>query len=390
MKPVVFLNSHPIQYFVPLYQQIHAGTGIDLTVLYCSDESVTGKLDKGFGKEVKWDIPLLDGYKWQLIKNRSWKPSIHKGFWGLFNPGIISFLYKQPRSILIVHGWAYSTNLMALIFGRMFGHTVCLRTETPYNQELQKNRFITFFKHIYLRFLFLFVKKFLYIGNQNKLFYKALGIGENRMLFTPYAVDNRRFREILNSVTIENARRSIGLPVDKKIILFSGKYIQKKRPLDLLMAFNELGDKSDLLLVMLGEGECRHEMEIYIQKNDLTDKVVLTGFINQTRIPIYYRSADIFVMCSGLGETWGLSVNEAMNFGLPVIVSDTCGCAYDLVEESVTGAVFETGNIMQITGLLQNYFNKSVDEKAYMKQAVINRINGYSYENIIAAIKEIA
>ena len=67
MKKLIFLNSHPIQYFAPLYQQITQGTNIPLEVWYCSDESIKGKLDKGFGTAVKWDIPLLQGYAYQFL-----------------------------------------------------------------------------------------------------------------------------------------------------------------------------------------------------------------------------------------------------------------------------------------------------------------------------------
>lgn len=347
-------------------------------------------MDKGFGKEVKWDIPLLEGYNYCFLRNRSWKPSIHKGFWGLFNPGIVPFLYRQPKSILVIHGWAYSTHVMALVFGRLFGHTVCLRSETALNQELLKNRLITPLKHIYLRFLFLFVNRFLYIGVQNRLFYKQLGIPDTKLLFTPYAVDNNRFQRIFNSMTRQEARNNLQLPADKRVILYSGKYISKKRPLDLLKAFSGIKDQENLLLVMVGEGECRKEMEEYISAYKLNDKVILTGFINQNLIPAYYRSADIFVMCSGLGETWGLSVNEAMNSGIPVIVSDTCGCAYDLIEENVNGAVFKTGNISQLTGLLKLYINKSVAENEKINKAAINKVNEYGYDRIIASIKTIA
>lgn len=387
MKPVVFLNSHPIQYFAPLYQQINAD-GIALTVLYCSDESIKGKLDKGFGKEVKWDIPLLDGYNSIFIKNNSWKPSIHKGFFGLMNFAVIKLLYKQPRSVVIVHGWAYSTNIMAIVFGKIFGHTICLRTETPLNQERQKNKIITFAKHIYLRSLFLFIDKFLYIGKQNKLFYQALGVKKDNLIFTPYAVDNKRFRNIFESISSQSAREKLKLPTEKKIILYSGKYIYKKRPLDLLKAFQQLHD-DNALLVMTGDGELRQEMEGYIKQNNLEGKVVLTGFINQSEIPLYYRSADVFVMCSGLGETWGLSINEAMNFGLPVIVSDTCGSAYDLIVDKVNGAVFETGNIGQLALLLSEYLHLSVVRRSEASAASLEKIDEYGYEQIIDSIKQL-
>ncbi|MFT3908084.1 MAG: glycosyltransferase family 4 protein [Ferruginibacter sp.] len=389
MRPVFFLNSHPIQYFAPLYQQVSATTNTDLTVYYCSDESIKGKLDKGFGTKVKWDIPLLDGYKSVFIKNRSWKPSIHKGFWGLFNTGIISLLYKQPKSVIVVHGWAYSTHVMTIIFGKIFGHRVCLRSETPLNQELKKNKAITFLKHLYLRFLFLFVDKFLYIGKQNKLFYQRLGVKEKDLVFAPYSVDNKRFRNIFETTNKEAVKQQLKLPVGKKIILYSGKYIYKKRPLDLLKAFNELKDKTGALLVFAGDGECRAEMEAFIKEQQLGDHVLLTGFINQSEIPLYYRAADIFVMCSGLGETWGLSVNEAMNFGVPIIVSDTCGCAYDLVEKDSNGAVFETGNIQQLADLLNDYLNRSPEAINTIQQAAFKKIDQYSYNQVITAIETV-
>ncbi|MBC7510521.1 MAG: glycosyltransferase family 4 protein [Ferruginibacter sp.] len=388
MKPLIFLNSHPIQYFAPLYKQISTKKAMLLSVWYCSDESIKGKMDKGFGTTVKWDIPLLEGYHSVFIKNRSWKPSIHKGFFGLINYGIISLLYKQPRSVLVIHGWAYSTNIMAIVFGKLLGHTVCLRAETPLNQELKKNKAITFLKHIYLRVLFLFIDHFLYIGSQNHLFYQALGVPDKKLLFAPYCVDNDRFRNIYHTNGKAESRALLGLAPDKKIILYSGKYISKKRPMDLLMAFKELQD-NNTLLIFVGEGELRPDMQSYIDTYRLSANVILTGFINQSKIPLYYSASDLFVMCSGLGETWGLSVNEAMNFGLPVIVSDTCGCAYDLIADGQNGAVFTTGNIGQLTRLLRQWLNKTPAEKTRINAAALEKIDDYSYRQVITALEQV-
>ncbi|MBW4890093.1 glycosyltransferase family 4 protein [Mucilaginibacter sp. HMF5004] len=388
MKPVIFLNSHPIQYFAPLYQHISANTDIDLEVVYCSDESLKGKMDKGFGTNVQWDIPLMDGYKSVFIKNRSFKPSIHSGFFGLFNPGIISYLRKKPKSILVIHGWAYATHIMAIIAGKLTGHTVCIRAETPQNQELLKNKYITFLKHLYLRFIFMFADKFLYVGKQNKLFYKALGKKETNLVFTPYSVDNKRFRSIFEETLKNVAREKLNLPAATNIILYSGKYITKKNPLDILKAFS-LMDNENATLVMVGDGELRPQMETFITGHRLNDKVVLTGFINQSLIPLYYRAADVFVMCSGLGETWGLSVNEAMNFGLPVIVSDTCGSSYDLVKNEVNGRVFETGNIEQLQKAMEDFVSKPDADRVTISQNSLAIIDQYSYVQIAEGLRNI-
>ncbi len=359
-----------------------------MTVWYCSSESVNGDLDVGFGTNVKWDIPLLDGYNYKFIKNNSWKPSINKGFWGLQNWSIIKMLLKQPKSIIVVHGWAYLSNVLAIVFGRLLGHTICIRAETPWNQEKIKERVLTFFKHIYLRFLFLFVDRFLFIGTQNKLFYQALGVQDSRLVYTPYAVDNMRFRNLNARMTQAEAREKLELPLNKKIILFSGKYIHKKRPIDLIQALKRIKNEN-VFLIFVGDGELRISMERLILESGLVERVLLTGFINQSEIPHYYKAADIFVMCSGIGETWGLSVNEAMNFGLPVIISDVCGCVDDLIIRGVNGDVFETGNVIELSDLLEKYVNTSVGQRELIEASSINKVSEFSYGKIIAGLEKL-
>ena len=72
--------------------------------------------------------------------------------------------------------------------------------------------------------------------------------------------------------------------------------------------------------------------------------VHFAGFLNQTEMPTAYTAADILVLPSAYEETWGLVVNEAMNCGLPVIVSDRVGCAADLVHDGENGFVFQSGD----------------------------------------------
>lgn len=83
------------------------------------------------------------------------------------------------------------------------------------------------------------------------------------------------------------------LPVDKKIMLFSGKYILKKRPMDLLQAYYSLNDDNSAL-VFLGDGELRNEMEEYISRYNLIH-VILTGFKNQSEVGKYFAAADILL-----------------------------------------------------------------------------------------------
>jgi glycosyltransferase involved in cell wall biosynthesis len=373
--PFIFINSHPVQYFAPLYRYLSL-SGFRIACWYCSDENVHGHLDRQFGANVQWDIPLLEGYKARFFRNRSWKPSLYNGFFGLINPGMLTALMREKKSVVVVHGWAYFSYVATLITARLAGHIVCLRGENPLGQELVKSKLNRLIKRLLLRgFLFPFVSRFLYIGKENKAFYNHFGVSDRRLVFTPYAVDNDRFRKAAKTFAgrREELRAELGLPASGNMILFTAKYIAKKRPLDLLHAYLKLA-QNDVFLVMVGDGELKKDMIAFVEGHKLK-KVYLTGFVNQQDIVKYYAAADVFVLCSGPGETWGLSVNEAMNFNLPVVVSAISGCAADLVLEGSTGFTSVAGDVESLAAAIA----KAIDMKEVRS---VGHIDNYSFARI--------
>ncbi len=229
--------------------------GVKTMVWYCSDSSVKGDFDKQFGVDVKWDIPLLEGYESKFFKNYSWKPSHSRGFFGLINFGMIRQLFFIRKSVIIIHGYHYCTHFLMLLLGKLSGHIICLRCETPQNQEIYNKGWKKFFKKIFLKYiLFPRANYFLYIGSQNQAFYKSYGIKDRRLIFCPYSVDDERFRKesrILKA-SVNKLKEDLGIKANDKIILYSGKYIKKKRPMDLLTSFKKLNDPLSLL-IMVGE-----------------------------------------------------------------------------------------------------------------------------------------
>ena len=388
MKPekrLTYFLSHPIQYFSPLLKEL--AKRADLTVYYFADPAAAGNKDAGFGQKIRWDTPLTEGYNHRFLKNISRSTSLDNHFLDTVNPGLIRVLWKDKSPVVILNGWSYSSSLLVIFFGRIFGKKIWLRAENPLNQELEKSAKVLFLKKIFLKHILFrfFVSKCLYIGEESRRFFGYYGVRPSDLVYTPYAVDNDyfsgQFRQLKGDLA--TTREELGLPADKKIILFSGKYISKKRPLDLLKAF-ALTDNADYALVMVGEGELRGEMEAFIAENGLS-QVYLTGFVNQSRIPKYYAVADVFVMCSGAGETWGLSVNEAMNFELPVIVSRTCGSCHDLVKDGENGFSFETGDIPALAESIKKVLSdESFRKAAGQRSAEI--ITQYSIDQIVTHI----
>ena len=388
---LTFLNSHPIQYFAPLYRRLSEEGSFELEVWYCSAHGLKGEVDREFGTSVKWDIPVLEGYKARFLKNYSPKPGIY-GFWGLMNLGLIPMLFAKEKGMLVVHGWGYFSNLLALLAGRLTGHQVCLRGETPACHEAHRTGWKKWLRTFFVRnVLGGLSHKILFIGEENRNFYLRYGISEDKLVFTPYAVDNDRFQQQAAELRPQSTelKKHLHLPEDKVIILFSGKYIQKKRPLDLLAAFARCRKRKDAHLVFMGEGELRSEMEAFISHEGLQN-VTLTGFVNQSEVAKYYATADVFVMCSGLGETWGLSTNETMNFALPVILSDLTGSHADLVAEGESGFVFKTGDVEALAEKLDKLISLRPEERQRMGQRSLEIISNYSFDRIIEGLRTIA
>jgi glycosyltransferase involved in cell wall biosynthesis len=385
MKKIIFLNTHPVQYLAPLYAKM-TDLGLLVEVWYCSDESIKGGKDQQFGLAVKWDIPLLKGYQYRFFKNYAKWGSIHAGFWGLQNWGVLWHILRAPRSLAVVYGWGYLIQILFILCAKLGGHQVALRCESPLNQELLKSKRSLQLRKLFLKFfIFKLVDHFLYIGQQNKRFYQFYGVADEYLFFAPYSVDNERFQKAAAELLPqkEALKKVLGLPGEAKVILYSGKYIPKKRPLDLLAAYQKLG-LANVALVMVGEGELRAEIEKFVREQHLLN-VFLTGFVNQSAIVQYYAIADVFVMCSEEGETWGLSTNEAMNFGVPVILSDMVGCAADLVPaELARDHIFALGDVEGLSERVAQCLAQT--SKAEWPRQVVDN---YSYSQIIDSFKKI-
>ena len=369
MKKVAVFISHPIQYQVPLFKRLAVEPGVDLTVFFFWDFGVQETYDPQFGQKVKWDIPLLDGYKSEFLKNISPdKTSAH--FFGEANPELFSRIINGHYDAMIVFGWQTISHWCAIVTGFLTGTPIFIRGENPFYQEPEKSFLKRIIKHIVLRGLFKLAAGFFYIGEENRKFYRYYGVPDSKLHFVPYAADNDRFMAEAKKLKPmkDGLKRKLGIQKQQNIILFSGKLVNGKRPLDLIMAYEKLvreilkkrGAKP--ALVFVGNGPIKSDLEEYAKKNML-DQIYFVGFKNQNELPEFYAMADVFVLPSG-GETWGLVVNEAMCFSIPVIVSSVVSCGKDLIIPGRNGYVFPVGDEKSLADCLQ----KVLEQDAVMKK----------------------
>jgi glycosyltransferase involved in cell wall biosynthesis len=176
---------------------------------------------------------------------------------------------------------------------------------------------------------------------------------EEKLFFTPYSVDNDFFQQEADRLKPcrGELRRKFGVPDDRPLILFCGKLIPKKQPLLLLEAYARVRREHPCALLFAGDGPLRGEVEAAAARQGIAD-VHITGFLNQREVSQAYVAADLLVLPSAWGETWGLVLNEAMNFGLPVVATDRVGGAVDLVREGENGVVVPHNNSEALAGAL--------------------------------------
>jgi glycosyltransferase involved in cell wall biosynthesis len=164
--------------------------------------------------------------------------------------------------------------------------------------------------------------------------------------------------------------------------MYCGKLIPKKQPLMLLEAFAKVRKDLPCALLYVGDGELRPEIEDRVAESDIPD-VRITGFLNQSEISKAYTAADILVLPStwmnGDTETWGLTINEGMNFGLPVIVTDRVGCSADLVEDHANGYVVPHDNVAALSQAIRGLVQDSEMRHAFGVRS-LEIIDGWNYE----------
>lgn len=336
---LAIITTHPIQYYAPVFKLL--ADKIDVKVFYTWGDEAQEKFDPGFGKTISWDIPLLDGYSYEWVKNTSTHPGSHH-FKGIVNPGLISQIKSWQADAVLVYGWAYDSHLKAMRHFKnkmpvYFRGDSTLLDAKPGAKQLLRT--------IFLRWIYGHVDHAFYVGSDNGAYFKKYGMKDKQLTFAPHAIDNDRFAAERGEEA-SKIRSDLGIKPADILILFAGKFEEKKSPDLLLDAFLTLNMPNTHLL-FVGNGILETALKTTAGKNS---NVHFINFQNQLAMPAIYQACNLFCLPSqGPGETWGLAVNEAMAAGKPVLVSNKCGCAADLVNPGITGEICEAGNVSSLT-----------------------------------------
>jgi len=382
-KPLLaIVTSHPIQYNAPLFQLLTERNRVTCRVFYTWGKSaMADKFDPGFGKVIEWDLPLLDGYDYEVLENTAKERGSHH-FKGIVNPDLIHRIDQFGPDAILVFGWAFQSHLKVLRHYRKKKVILFRGDSTQLDQASSIKKRI---RSLFLKWIYRHIDVALYVGKNNRDYYLNAGLKEDQLVYAPHAIDNRRFSEDEEERERQALliREKIGIEKEAFVFLYAGKLEPVKNLPLLLKAFvlSGLGDKAKLVIVGNGVLESRLKSEYESRPG-----IVFMDFQNQAQMPVIYRISNLFILCSR-SETWGLSVNEAMACSRAVLVSDHCGCAPDLVVNDKNGFLFKSEDVDDLKDkLLLAFNNRSRLEE--MGKVSLEHIKGFSFGAVAQKIEE--
>lgn len=381
---VAVFNTHPIQYYAPIWRKLSGFGDLDVTVYYGSDFSVRGYRDREFQTDVVWDVPLLEGYSSQYLA----------GF-----DRVDEFSFFQPRPLAAVRAiFAGRPDVVVMTaYHAAFWYGIAAAATAAGSRVVMRHDATDeafgslgikrVARGIILRALYRSVSRFAVVGKRARRHLRKFGVSESKMFRSPFCIDSDRVESSSWLEKRSGLREALGISKTDLVLVFCGKLIEKKDPLILFEAVRRLRDKSNLHLVIAGSGPLRNQVE-EAGRAVLGVRFHPLGFLNQGEIGRAYAVGDLFILPSQKEETWGLVVNEAMQFGLPVVVSDAVGCHEDLVPDETTGRVFPVRDADGLAAALESILSEFPAAKARYAEACRARVARYSLDLAASGLRE--
>jgi glycosyltransferase involved in cell wall biosynthesis len=330
---IYIFDSHPVQYKAPVYQALQALMPDAFELIYATDASVrAGTMDKDFGKEIAWDTPLLSGYRYRVLGNERGVPFSSPA--SLSGRGVFSLLKaERPQAVVLTqsHYWFDHAAYFSCL---VLGIPILIRQETQDEMFAGRRPWLKErVRALAYRALYRPVRHAFAFGQLNHQHLVRHGIPPDRISFARFSVPDPIAHMSLaqREAARTSVRQTLGVNEQTLVVAFFGKFIPKKNP-DLLFAClphlpTEVRRRLHLLFV--GSGELQPLLKTLAQDAERTHGVrsTFTGFVNQSQLAPYYLAADTVALPSRrMGEAWGLVVNEALNAGCSVVMSDAVGC----------------------------------------------------------------
>lgn len=313
-------------------------------------------------KPVEVKVP----YAREILSNG---PSQYQSISQLFRliRALLKTLNRIKPDVVVLNGYQQPTTLVALAWTKLHGKPAILLSESKEDDAPRKWLTETIKKTLIKSY-----QSALVGGKKHKDYLIKLGMDENGIFLGHNIIGNKDYHP---SKLSELPHPSTP---QKPYFLAINRFITKKNIPTIIKAYAEYRQKQlseSWDLVLCGDGELRPQIESQIQSLDLESSIHLTGFLQPKELLPYFAHAGCFIHAS-TQEQWGLVVNEAMAAGLPVIVSNSCGCFDELVVEGKTGFGFDPSESPELADLMLEVSSPDFDIDN-MKKAALEHIDKF-------------
>lgn len=384
---------HPVHYHVGIFRALAKSDAFESTVCYLDTVGLEETYEKFFGIKIAFDIPLLDGYTSFFIRNFGIDRSDVR-FLSRVNPGIVRAI--RPYDIVFTTGNSTFTHWLLLFAAKALGKKIIWRGEhTIYRHNTALQDLSWKLRSPLVKYFLNSCDALMYSCAGNKEFIDSFGL--SKPLFPIHcAVDNAFYQKEFSAHRDERPalREEIGIAPNDQVILTMARLIERKRIHELIEAVGRLsaeGRAERFVLLIVGAGAEREKLERLCAECGV--RSIFTGFKNQSEVAKYYVMSDLFVLVSDYDPS-PKALNEAMNFELPVVITDICGTADDLVREGENGFVIPVGDAAALRDRL-SWVHEHPDELPAMGRRSLEIVSRFTYagnarnvERAVAAVMD--
>ena len=291
--------------------------------------------------------------------------------------GVIKVIQDFKPTVVNLTGYYDLASWVILFYCKIKGIKTILSNESTAGDH-SRNNLKEFVKSLIIKQF----DGFFNFGTLSKDYLLSLGGKPEQMLVNRNCVDNSTIRNIYDKNVINRISEQKRLSLSAKNFIFVGRLIDYKNLFHFLEAFGKAQNLSnqDWGVIILGDGELKDDLRRFIHEKNIK-KVSFQQGVSWQQVPKYLVLSDVLVLPS-YSEPWGLVVNEAMACGLPVLISEKCGCAIDLVQHGENGFTFPPKNLEELTNLLLKFMDMNKIDLTKMGKISEQIIQDYSPENV--------
>ena len=385
MIKIIALYGFPVSYTSGLFKTLASEADISLRVLYCKNID-SGSADRRplflEGDDLS-KIRWLEGFDYYFLEDKYNKQKPEQYY--MYNPEVRRFIRPELADVLII-GCGYWTPTIWMAIKEAQKYNIPIITRMTVEGNKKRNIFLRGIKRIVVGEFCKAMSAGVYETENQKAYFQSYGMDSSKMFFGPCAVDNDYFQEQAKKFDSEETRKRLGIDKDDFVVSFLGNFIKRKRVIDIVYAMQIINKELDNIhLVLIGDGEERSKIEGYV-KSEGIDNVHFTGILSNGEIGKILVAANVFVLPSS-HDASSKALNEAMNFSLPIVVSDGVETASELLVEGENGFQFHVGDVEGLAAVLINMSTDRNKTKIMGKKS-LDIVNHSGYDQKVVAIRK--